>query len=320
VSNVSDIPEQSGRVALVTGANSGLGFEVARTLALHGAAVVLGCRDREKGQEAAARISAAGARDPRVVELDLASLTSVRRAAAEIRSHHPRLDLLVNNGGVMHVVPYQRSADGFELTFATNHLGHFALTGLLLDRVLAADAARVVTVSSLAHKRGAAPVEDTPSAAEYKPGKAYDQSKLANLLFTYELQRRFRAAGAAAIAVAAHPGIVDTPLWRTSSSVERALVGRRLRIFTFWLAQNAQAGAQPLLRAAVDDEASGGEYYGPGGWLEFTGQPARVGSSPASHDADAQRRLWTLSERLSSVHYPKLDAAATPEHSDRAAP
>ncbi len=311
--DVANTRAQDGQVAVVTGANSGLGFEVAKTLALRGAAVVLACRDHGKGEEAEARIASAGVRDRaklRVVDVDLASLVSVRRAAEEIAALHARIDLLINNAGVMHVVPYQRGADGIELTFATNHLGHFALTGLLMDRILAADAARVVTVSSLAHKRGLARFDESPSAAEYKPGRAYDESKLANLLFTYELQRRLEVAGAAAIAVAAHPGIADTALWRTSSRTERALIGPRLRAVTFWLAQNAQAGALPVLRAALDEVVRGGEYYGPGRWLECTGHPVRVKSSEASHDAGAQRGLWTQSEQLTGVRYPMLDAGA----------
>ncbi len=304
--------EQDGRVAVVTGANSGLGFEVAKVLALQGATVVLACRDLEKGERAAARIAAGGGGDRArlsMIELDLASLAAVRRAAAEIRSRHQRLDLLVNNAGIMHVLPYQTSADGIELTFATNHLGHFALTGLLIDRLLAADASRVVTVSSLAHKRGVPTFGAPPSEHGYKPGKAYDQSKLANLLFTHELQRRLRAARASTIAVAAHPGNTDTALWRTSSSIERALIGPRLRGLTFWLAQSAEAGAQPILRAALDGGVRGREYYGPDGWLECTGRPVRVLASQASHDAAAGRRLWTLSEQLTDVRYPLAEPA-----------
>ena len=314
--DAADTRAQEGQVAVVTGANSGLGFEVAKTLALEARPscwpAATKARARRPRLASPPRGCATGPSSG-VVDLDLASLTSVRRAAEEIASRHARIDLLINNAGVMHVVPYQRGADGIELTFATNHLGHFALTGLLMDRILAADAARVVTVSSLAHKRGQARFDESPSAAGYKPGRAYDESKLANLLFTYELQRRLEVVGAAAIAVAAHPGQADTALWRTSSSIERALVGPRLRAVTFWLAQSAQAGALPVLRAALDGAVRGGEYYGPRGWFECTGHPVRVESSPASHDAGAQRGLWTLSERLTDVRYSMLDAAAAPD-------
>ena len=306
---------QDGRVAVVTGANSGLGFEVAKILALRGATVVLACRDTEKAEHAAAEIGAAGVHVRSrlgVIELDLGSVTAVRGAAAEIRSRYSRLDLLVNNAGVMYVVPFQTSDDGIELTFATNHLGHFALTGLLIDRLLAGDSSRIVTVSSLAHKRGVPRFEEARSPDGYKPGPAYDQSKLANLMFTLELQRRLRAAGASTIAVAAHPGIVYTPLWRTSSSLERALIGPRLRMLNFWLAQGAQAGAQPILRAALDPEVRGGEYYGPGGWSEYTGAPVRVLPSQASHDAAGARQLWTLSEQLTDVRYPLPEPATPP--------
>lgn len=306
---------QDGRVAVVTGANSGLGFEVAKILALRGATVVLACRDTEKAEHAAAEIGAAGVHVRSrlgVIELDLGSVTAVRGAAAEIRSRYSRLDLLVNNAGVMYVVPFQTSDDGIELTFATNHLGHFALTGLLIDRLLAGDSSRIVTVSSLAHKRGVPRFEEARSPDGYKPGPAYDQSKLANLMFTLELQRRLRAAGASTIAVAAHPGIVYTPLWRTSSSLERALIGPRLRMLNFWLAQGAQAGAQPILRAALDPEVRGGEYYGPGGWSEYTGAPVRVLPSQASHDAAGARQLWTLSEQLTDVRYPLPETPTPP--------
>jgi len=283
---------QSGRVAVVTGANAGIGFEVARVLAAHGAAVVIACRDSSRGEAVAARIPGA-----RVVTLDLASLASVQAAAAELREACARLDLLINNAGVMEV-PHHVTEDGFELTLATNHLGHFALTGLVLDRLLATPGSRVVTVSSIAHRRG---VLESPEP--YDPSAAYARSKLANLLFTYELSRRLGAAGAATVALAAHPGIVRTGLWRTSSLVERALISRRVRFVNFWLAQDVEAGALPVLRAATDPAAGGGDYYGPSGPFGFTGRPARAESSALSHDRDAQRRLWELSEQLTGVVY-----------------
>jgi NAD(P)-dependent dehydrogenase (short-subunit alcohol dehydrogenase family) len=287
----------------VTGANAGLGLATARVLAERRAMVVLACRDVVNAERAADRIrSEVGGADLDVVHLDLASLASVREAADMLRSNYPRLDLLINNAGVM-AVPYQRTEDGFELTLATNHLGHFAFTGLLLERLLATAGSRIVTVSSIAHRRGAMHFDDLQSEHHYKPGDGYGQSKLANLLFTYELQARFEAAGADTIALAAHPGNARTELWRTSSRVERVLISPRLRWVNFWLVQSAELGALPTLRAAVDPSARGGDYYGPAGPFQFTGYPTRVESSTRSHDAVAQRRLWDLSEQLTGVSY-----------------
>jgi NAD(P)-dependent dehydrogenase (short-subunit alcohol dehydrogenase family) len=302
-----DVPDQTGRVAVVTGANAGLGVETARVLSRNGATVVLACRDMGKAGAAAERIRAA-APHARLdaVRLDLASLACVREAAGEIRSAHPRIDLLILNAGVMDV-PYQRTEDGFELTLATNHLGHFALTGLLLDALLDTPSSRVVSVSSIAHRRGHMRFDDLQCERAYKPGGAYAQSKLANLLFSYELERRLRAAGAPTIALAAHPGNAQTELWRTSSRLERALIGPRLHFLNGWLIQTAQAGALPTLRAATDPAAQGGEYYGPPGRFQFTGHPQRVESNDRSHDAAAQRRLWDESERLTGVAYDALD-------------
>ena len=306
---IDEVPDQSGRTAVVTGANVGIGREAARVLASRGATVILACRNAAKGEAAADWIAAASAterRKLRVVRLDLASLASVRTAADEIRASCPRLDLLINNGGVM-TIPFARSDDGFELTFATNHLGHFALTGLLLEQLLATPGSRVVTVSSVAHRRGHVDFEALQSEQVYEPGRAYDQSKLANLLFAYELQHRLHAADKETISLAAHPGIARTDLYRTSSRWERMLLSPALRPLTFWLAQNAAAGALPVLRAALDSGADGGEYYGPAGWGEYTGRPERVDSSPSSHDGAAQRRLWQVSEQLTGISYPLSD-------------
>ena len=210
----ADVPDQSGRTAVVTGASSGLGLEIAGVLAARGATVVLACRDVGRAERAAGLIRAgAGRAGVRVVRLDLASLASVREAADEIRASCPRLDLLINNAGVMRP-PYQRSADGFELTFATNHLGPFALTGLVLDRLLETPGSRVVTVSSVGHWDGVMRFDDLQFERGYRADDAYAQSKLANLLFTYELAARLRAAGSRTIALAAHPGIARTGLFR----------------------------------------------------------------------------------------------------------
>jgi NAD(P)-dependent dehydrogenase (short-subunit alcohol dehydrogenase family) len=299
----ADVPDQSGRTAVVTGANSGLGLVTAGVLASRGATVVLACRDLSRAGQAADRIRAAApGAGVHVLRLDLASLASVRAAASEIRAAWPRLDLLINNAGVMRP-PYQRSPDGFELTFATNHLGHFALTGLVLDRLLATPGSRVVTLSSVGHRDGVMRFDDLQYERGYRADDAYAQSKLANLLFTYELAARLQAAGAGTIALAAHPGLARTGLFRWDPRLTRALLSPALRPLTFWGLHSAQAGALPALRAAADPAARAGEYYGPGGWREYTGYPVRVESAGPSHDLASQRRLWEASERLTGVSY-----------------
>jgi NAD(P)-dependent dehydrogenase (short-subunit alcohol dehydrogenase family) len=271
--------------------------------------VILACRDPRKAERAAEQIAAEAPQVTlRLAQLDLASLASVRRAAGDIRSLSTRLDLLINNAGVMDI-PYQRSEDGFELTLATNHLGHFALTGLLLDRLLATPASRIVTVSSLAHRRGTIRFDDPQLERHYKPMTAYDQSKLANLLFSYELQARLAAAGAATIALAAYPGDVRTNLYRTSSLLERVLLSPRLRALTSWEVQDPDMGALPTLRAATDPMARGGECYGPAGRFD-TGYPIRVESSSGSHDTSVQRQLWQVSQQLTGVCY-AIDALSS---------
>jgi NAD(P)-dependent dehydrogenase (short-subunit alcohol dehydrogenase family) len=246
----------------------------------------------------------------RVVRLDLASLASVHEAAEEIRSACPRLDLLINNAGVMNI-PQRRSADGFELTLATNHLGHFALTGLVLGRLLETPGSRIVTVSSIGHRMGTGVInfDDLQGERDYDPWQAYWQSKLANLLFSYELQARLAAAGATTAALAAHPGNARTELWR-HSRLDQAVYQPRWRMFTFWFAQSAHTGALATLRAATDPAAGGGEYYGPPGRLQYTGHPVRVDSSPQSHDEAAARRLWQVSEQLTGVTYRVLAPSA----------
>ena len=293
----ADVPDQAGRTAVITGANSGIGFETARVLAEHGAAVVLACRDAGKAKDAAARIAVTAPQAAvTVVHLDLASLASVREAAEEIRASHDTLDLLINNAGLM-VPPPGVTADGFELQIGTNHLGHFALTGLLLDRLLPVEGSRVVTVSSNSHRSGRIHVDDLQSAGRVA---GYGQSKLANLLFTYELQRRLAAADAHTAALAAHPGTSSTELTRNMPAALQ--MANRAIGWTF--TQSAQMGALPTLRAATDPAARGGEYYGPGGRFELKGYPRRVQSSARSHDESTQQRLWQESERLTSVTYP----------------
>jgi NAD(P)-dependent dehydrogenase (short-subunit alcohol dehydrogenase family) len=305
----ADIPDQAGRVAVVTGASSGLGFQIARVLAGRGADVVLACRDLHKAELAAERIRTEADRGRiAVVRLDLTSLASVGEAAEQIRQAYPRLALLINNAGVMEV-PYARTQDGFELTFATNHLGHFALTGLLLERLLATPGSRVVTMSSQGHLDGVMNFEDLkprsgemPAPRNYDPAAAYAQSKLANLLFSYELDRQLRAAGAHTVALAAHPGVVLTGLFRTRSRVNQLMLSSRLRLLNFWGVQDVRMGALPALRAATDPAAVGGEFYGPRRRFD-TGYPARMESSARSHDLADQARLWHLSEQLTGLSY-----------------
>jgi NAD(P)-dependent dehydrogenase (short-subunit alcohol dehydrogenase family) len=297
-----EMPSLAGRVAVVTGANTGLGFETAKALAAHGASVVLAVRSLDKGERAAAAIAAAtpdAGADVAVQRLDLSSLDSVRDAAGELVAAHDRIDLLINNAGVMYT-PRSTTADGFELQFGTNHLGHFALTGLVLDRLLAAPGSRVVTVSSIGHRiRSRIEFDDVAAPRRYSRVAAYGRSKLANLLFTYELQRRLAEAGASTIALAAHPGGSNTELARNSPRPLRVLNDA----FGSLVTQSAAMGALPTLRAATDPAAVGGQYYGPGGFRELRGHPVVVESSRRSHEADTQGRLWALSEELTGVTY-----------------
>lgn len=293
------IPDQHGRVAIVTGANTGLGFETARMLAARGAAVVLAVRDVEKGRQAAARMTG----DVTVQALDLTSLDSIRSAAADLREAHPRIDLLINNAGVMYT-PRQTTTDGFELQFGTNHLGHFALTGLLLDRLLPVPGSRVVTVSSTGHRiRAAIHFEDLQWERSYSRVGAYGQAKLANLMFTYELQRRLAPHGTT-IATAAHPGASNTELLRNTPTALRLPV----TVLAPLLTQKADMGALPTLRAATDPTVTGGQYYGPGGPGEIRGYPKLVTSSPDSHNQATQQRLWIASEELTGVTFPVSQA------------
>jgi NAD(P)-dependent dehydrogenase (short-subunit alcohol dehydrogenase family) len=296
----ADIPDQTGRVAVITGANTGLGYETALALADHGAQVVLAVRNLDKGKDAAARITAQSpGAEVALQELDLTSLESIRAAAEQLRSDHDRIDLLINNAGVMYT-PRSTTKDGFELQFGTNHLGHFAFTGLLLDRLLPVAGSRVVTVSSVGHRiRADIHFDDLQWERRYNRVAAYGQAKLANLLFTYELQRRL-APGGTTIAVAAHPGFSDTELMR---NMPAPLVSAFERIAPL-VAQDPAMGALPSLRAATDPAVVGGQYFGPDGFAQSRGYPKVVASSKKSHDEDVQRRLWAVSEELTGVVYP----------------
>jgi NAD(P)-dependent dehydrogenase (short-subunit alcohol dehydrogenase family) len=297
-----DVPDQSGRVAIVTGSNTGLGYDNARVLAARGATVVMAVRDTAKGDAAADRIRelTPGA-VVAVHKLDLGSLASVRTAGAELAAAYPRIDLLINNAGVMYP-PKQTTVDGFELQFGTNHLGHFALTGLLLNNLLSVDGSRVVVVSSIAHNiRAKIDFADLQwETRRYDRVASYGQSKLANLMFAYDLQRRLAAAKAKTIAVAAHPGVAATELVRHVPGA--GLPG--VNWLSGRLLNTSELGALATLRAATDPAVQGGQYYGPDGFKELRGYPVVVTSSPQSHDTALQARLWSVSEELTGVTYP----------------
>lgn len=290
--------DQTSATIFITGATSGIGFEAAKLLAGKGARVLLGCRSRAKGEGAAAQIrDTHPAADLDLAELDLGALASVRRAAERV-AQEPRLDCLINNAGVF-APPKMMTVDGFESQFGVNHLGHFALTGQLLPKLLATPVARVVTVSSLAHRSGRIAFDDLDAAQHYGRMERYAMSKLANLLFTYELQRRLAALGAGAIAVACHPGVTPTDIGR---HFPWWLVGLGMLALR-WKTHPASSGALPTVRAATDPDVTGGQYYGPSSRSEYAGPPVLVQSTPASHDAEVARRLWTVSEELTGVRY-----------------
>ena len=296
------IADQSNRVALVTGGNSGIGLHAARVLAQHGAHVVLACRTRSKADAARDEIIAQ-VPDAAVslVDLDLSSLASVRVAADEVASKFDRLDLLVNNAGVM-ATPFEQTVDGYELQFATNHLGHVALTAHLLALLVGTPGSRVVSVSSLAHRMGRIHFDDLQSEHRYRAWRAYGQSKLANLLFTFELQRRLSAADAATIAVAAHPGISDTNLAGSTGGLAGRLMSLTRPIAKAF-SQSAAMGALPTLRAATDPSANGGDYFGPSGFMEQRGLPELVQASDAAKDGAVAARLWDVSIDLTGVPF-----------------
>ncbi|HEX9529173.1 MAG TPA: oxidoreductase [Streptosporangiaceae bacterium] len=292
------IADQSGRTFIVTGGNSGLGFETTRQLAAHGGRVVLAARSEAKGLDAVAQIKAA--QPDAAVEfraLDLADLDSVRDFAAAMLADGIAVDVLVNNAGVM--FPARRlTPQGFESQFATNHLGHFALTGLLFDTIRHGQDPRVVTVSSGEHKGGSIHFDDLTGERSYSPRAFYQQSKLANVLFGRELDRRVRAAGIEVRSVLAHPGYAATNL---QSSGPTGLGRQLMKVTNRVFAQSAEMGALPQLYAAVDPAAQSGRYYGPGGFMELRGYPAEVEPSPAAKNEETARRLWDVSAQLTGV-------------------
>ena len=296
------IPDLAGKVIIVTGANSGIGLESVREFARKGAEVILACRSLDKAEVALADIkNEIPSAKAEIMRLDLASLESVQQFAEAFKARHQRLDVLLNNAGIM-AVPYGKTTDGFERQFGTNHLGHFALTGLLLDVIMATPRARVVNVSSNGHRFGQMDFDNLmyENGQGYSSMRAYGRTKLSNLLFTYELQRRFESIDADAIAVAAHPGGSNTNL---ATHMEDRWYFRPIVPLLERMMQSAAMGALPSIRAAVDPFAKGGDYYGPDGFMEQRGYPVLVQSNSASHDlADAQR-LWEVSEQLTNIHF-----------------
>ncbi|MEF8883038.1 MAG: oxidoreductase [Halapricum sp.] len=306
-----DVPRLDGRTVVVTGANSGLGFEATRVFAQRGAKVVMACRSTDRGAQAKRRLET---EDPDgqldVRECDLADLDSVRAFAEAVRETYDSVDVLCNNAGVM-AIPRSETADGFETQFGVNHLGHFALTEQLLDLLRASDGeARVVTQSSGMHERGAIDFEDLHGEERYDKWDAYGQSKLANVLFAYELQRRLDAEGIDDIvSIACHPGYADTNLQaRTGRESGSKLVYGAMRLANAVFAQSARKGALPMLYAAVAEDVDGGSYVGPGGLLNMRGTPEEQRSSDRSYDRETAKRLWEVSTEATGMTYDLLNA------------
>jgi NAD(P)-dependent dehydrogenase (short-subunit alcohol dehydrogenase family) len=307
----ADVPNLAGQIAIVTGANSGIGLEAARMLAEKGADVVLACRNVSKAENAIAAIrERARAAKVRAFPLDLANLASVRQFAAAMKTELPRVDLLINNAGIM-AVPRAATSDGFEMQIGTNHLGHFALTGLLLDWLERSGAGRVVTVASGVHHYGRIDFGDLMGERRYDKWRAYCQSKLANLLFMYELDRRLRRASSKVLSVGAHPGYAATNLQYVGPSLTKSSFGRVvMQIGNTVFAQSAASGALPTVRAATDPEARGANYYGPSGLGELRGSPVLVRSSRRARDEATASRLWSVSEALTGADWSALASAA----------
>jgi NAD(P)-dependent dehydrogenase (short-subunit alcohol dehydrogenase family) len=308
--NTADIPSQAGKIAVVTGANSGIGFHVALELARAGAHVILACRAPARGAAALQRLRAQlPSANVELLPLNLADLDSIHHFAATLEARPEPLDLLINNAGVMAVPTRRLTKDGFELQFGTNHLGHFALTGLLLPALLRSDLPRVVTVSSIAHKSGKFQPDNLNGERRYKDLAAYNNSKLANLLFAFELHRRATAAHTPPplLSIAAHPGVATTNLFSAGSQLDRQpLFSWLTEKFVPLLGQSDAAGALPLLYAATAPDARGGEYYGPHGFAEFRGYPTPAKIAPQARDLTAATQLWERSEELTGVHFAAL--------------
>ncbi len=300
--STKDIPDLTGKQIIVTGGNSGLGFEAVKALSQKNAHVILACRNRNKGEEARTRIvNLNPTSDVEVMELDLADLKSVQNFAINYKKKYAQLDVLINNAGIM-MVPFGQTKDGFEKQVGTNHLGHYALTGLLLEVLKNTPKSRVVNVSSIAHKSGVMDFDNLlyTNGKGYSPMKAYGRSKLSNLLFTYELQRFFEINKIDAIAIAAHPGVSDTNLF--NHAAPKWVMSLLKPLFSL-MVQPAYKGALPELRAATDPKAKGSEYYGPDGSREMKGYPILVQSTQSALNKDDAKKLWELSEKLTHISY-----------------
>lgn len=296
------MPPQQGRLVVITGANSGIGYQAARYLSRVGAAVIMACRSAEKGESARAKIvSEHPSAKVEVRVLDVADLDSVRRFSEQFLNEHNRLDLLINNAGVMAIPERRTTPQGFEMQFGTNHLGHFALTGLLLPALLQQPNSRIVTVASIAHKGGKLKFDDLNAERSYDARRAYQQSKLANLVFGLELDRRLREHSAKTMSVIAHPGVAVTNIVSNGmgSGIRARLVGL---VFPF-IGQSDDRGSWPVLYAATSPEVHGGGYYGPNGIAEIKGIPVEVKPKPHALDPVAGKRLWEASEALTGVQY-----------------
>jgi NAD(P)-dependent dehydrogenase (short-subunit alcohol dehydrogenase family) len=298
------MPPQAGKLAYITGANSGVGYHAALELARAGCAVILACRDRAKAAAARTRILAAvPAAEVDIADLDLASLTSVRSAAQAFLDSGRYLDLLVNNAGVMALPRRRTTPEGFELQLGTNHFGHFALAGLMLPALLGAERARIVTVSSIAHRGATIDFANLQWERSYKPMPAYRRTKLANLLFGFELERRLERAQASAISVVVHPGVSNTNLFAAGPGSGGGLAAKLGPHIVALIAQSDAQGAWPTLYAAAMPEIEGGHYYGPDGFREMRGYPVEVHAEAQAYDKTLARRLWDVSEQLTGVHY-----------------
>jgi NAD(P)-dependent dehydrogenase (short-subunit alcohol dehydrogenase family) len=297
-----NIPDLSGKVIIVTGGNSGLGFESVKVFTAKGAEVILASRSGEKGEKAKAEILQQHPEgNIKVAELDLADLDSVRRFSKNFQQNHNRLDVLLNNAGIM-TTPYFKTKDGFEGQMGTNHLGHFALTGLLLPVLKNTPKSRVVNVSSMAHKQGKMDFSNLlfDNGKGYSPMKSYGRSKLSNLLFSYELQRFFESNKIDSISAVAHPGVSQTELFRY---LDKKWYFKLVRPLFNALFQDGKMGALPQIRASVDPHVKGGEFYGPNGFMELKGYPVKVQSNSRSHNTEDARKLWEVSERLTGVKF-----------------
>ncbi|MCG3218771.1 MAG: SDR family oxidoreductase [Candidatus Heimdallarchaeota archaeon] len=303
-----NIPDLTGKIAIVTGANSGTGYEATRAMASKGASVIMGCRNLEKAEKAAEKIRAKVPEAKlEIIQLDLSDLSSVRKFAEVFTEKHEKLDMLLNNAGIM-MPPYTKTVDGFELQLGTNHMGHFALTGLLLDLLIATEGSRIVTMSSVGHTGGKFDFDDMSLETSYGRASAYGRSKLANLLFAYELQRKLDSAGIKVISNASHPGWASTNLQTAGLGQGWVrLISWSFRFVNFIFAQSAAMGALPMLYGVTSPEAEGGAYYGPRGLGGMRGHPERAVSNDLSHNEEDAQRLWDISEELTGITYEVLN-------------